>query len=92
MTSSEPGTLPSLAVVVRAELWPQVGVIDAGAYPEAVLQRFCTAGVFEQHPEAALPGLEPLREGVGDGPREWVMAKAQFAVFFGERFTRAMAA
>ena len=26
------------------------------------------------------------------GPREWVMAKAQFAVIFGERFTRAMAA
>jgi putative transposase len=25
-------------------------------------------------------------------PREWVMAKAQFAVIFGERFTRAMAA
>jgi putative transposase len=25
------------------------------------------------------------------GPREWVMAKAQFAVIFGERFTRAMA-
>ena len=24
-------------------------------------------------------------------PREWAMAKAQFAVFFGERFTRAMA-
>lgn len=26
------------------------------------------------------------------GPREWVMAKAQFAIIFGERFTRAMAA
>jgi putative transposase len=26
------------------------------------------------------------------GPHEWVMAKAQFAVIFGERFTRAMAA
>ncbi|CAM3180086.1 IS256 family transposase ISSpwi2 [Methylobacterium mesophilicum] len=26
------------------------------------------------------------------GSREWVMAKAQFAVMFGERFTRAMAA
>src|ERR1700710_3077766 len=26
------------------------------------------------------------------GPREWVMAKAQVAVIFGERFTRAMAA
>lgn len=26
------------------------------------------------------------------GSREWVMAKAQFAVIFGERFTRAMAA
>src|SRR6195952_3330275 len=26
------------------------------------------------------------------GPREWIMAKAQFAVIFGERFTRAMAA
>ncbi|MDN3625774.1 IS256 family transposase, partial [Methylobacterium isbiliense] len=26
------------------------------------------------------------------GPREWVMSKAQFAVIFGERFTRAMAA
>ncbi len=26
------------------------------------------------------------------GPREWVMAKAQFAVMFGERFTRAMVA
>ena len=25
-------------------------------------------------------------------PREWIMAKAQFAVLFGERFTRAMAA
>ena len=25
-------------------------------------------------------------------PREWVMAKAQFAVLFGERFTRALAA
>jgi len=25
-------------------------------------------------------------------PREWAMAKAQFAVVFGERFTRAMAA
>ena len=25
-------------------------------------------------------------------PREWVMAKAQFAVIFGDRFTRAMAA
>ena len=25
-------------------------------------------------------------------PREWSMAKAQFAVIFGERFTRAMAA
>jgi putative transposase len=25
-------------------------------------------------------------------PREWCMAKAQFAVLFGERFTRAMAA
>ena len=25
------------------------------------------------------------------GPREWIMAKAQFAVIFGERFTRAMA-
>ena len=24
-------------------------------------------------------------------PREWIMAKAQFAVIFGERFTRAMA-
>ena len=24
-------------------------------------------------------------------PREWAMAKAQFAVIFGERFTRAMA-
>ena len=24
-------------------------------------------------------------------PREWFMAKAQFAVLFGERFTRAMA-
>jgi putative transposase len=23
-------------------------------------------------------------------PREWCMAKAQFAVLFGERFTRAM--
>ena len=26
------------------------------------------------------------------GPREWVMAKAQFALLFGERFTKAMAA
>ena len=26
------------------------------------------------------------------GPREWIMAKAQFAIIFGERFTRAMAA
>ena len=26
------------------------------------------------------------------GPREWIMVKAQFAVFFGERFTRSMAA
>jgi putative transposase len=26
------------------------------------------------------------------GPREWIMAKAQFAVLFSERFTRAMAA
>jgi len=26
------------------------------------------------------------------GPREWAMAKAQFAIIFGERFTRAMAA
>lgn len=26
------------------------------------------------------------------GPREWIMAKAQFAVLFGERFTKAMAA
>lgn len=26
------------------------------------------------------------------GPREWIMAKAQFAILFGERFTRAMAA
>jgi putative transposase len=26
------------------------------------------------------------------GPREWIMAKAQFAVIFGQRFTRAMAA
>ncbi len=26
------------------------------------------------------------------GPREWTMAKAQFALLFGERFTRAMAA
>ena len=26
------------------------------------------------------------------GPREWGMAKAQFAVIFGERFTKAMAA
>ena len=25
------------------------------------------------------------------GPREWVLAKAQFAVHFGERFTKAMA-
>lgn len=25
------------------------------------------------------------------GPREWTMAKAQFAVIFGERFTSAMA-
>jgi putative transposase len=25
-------------------------------------------------------------------PREWTMAKAQFAVIFGERFIRAMAA
>ena len=25
-------------------------------------------------------------------PREWTMAKAQFAVMFGERFTKAMAA
>ncbi|WP_245263455.1 transposase, partial [Azorhizobium doebereinerae] len=25
-------------------------------------------------------------------PREWAMAKAQFAVIFGERFTKAMAA
>jgi putative transposase len=24
-------------------------------------------------------------------PREWSMAKAQFAILFGERFTRAMA-
>ena len=24
-------------------------------------------------------------------PREWAMAKAQFAILFGERFTRAMA-
>jgi putative transposase len=24
-------------------------------------------------------------------PREWAMAKAQFAVLFGERFTKAMA-
>jgi putative transposase len=24
-------------------------------------------------------------------PREWALAKAQFAVLFGERFTRAMA-
>jgi putative transposase len=26
------------------------------------------------------------------GPREWVMAKALFAVIFGERFTRGIAA
>lgn len=26
------------------------------------------------------------------GPREWIMAKAQFAVLYGERFTKAMAA
>ena len=26
------------------------------------------------------------------GPREWIMAKAQFALIFGERFTRARAA
>jgi hypothetical protein len=25
------------------------------------------------------------------GAREWIMAKAQFAILFGERFTRAMA-
>jgi putative transposase len=28
---------------------------------------------------------------VEEPPREWAMAKAQFAVLFGERFTKALA-
>jgi hypothetical protein len=42
-------------------------------------------------PEAASPGLEPGREEWRMPPREWAMAKAQFAVLFGERFTEALA-
>jgi hypothetical protein len=41
--------------------------------------------------ETALPGLEPVREGVENATREWAMAMAQFAVLFGERFLKALA-
>ena len=37
--------------------------------------------------EAAVPGLEPGREGVENAAREWATAKAQFAILFEERFT-----
>jgi len=41
--------------------------------------------------EAAVSGLAPGGEEWTMAPREWCMAKAQFAVLFGERFTKAMA-
>ena len=41
--------------------------------------------------EAALPGLEPVGKEWTMPPREWCMAKAQFAVLFGERFSKAAA-
>jgi transposase-like protein len=37
-------------------------------------------------------GRTPLTKEWKMPPREWSMAKAQFAVIFGERFIRAMAA
>ena len=38
-----------------------------------------------------LSGLEPVGKEWTMPAREWCMAKAQFAILFGERFTRAMA-
>lgn len=40
--------------------------------------------------EAAFLSLEPLRKGVVRALREWGLAKAQFAVIFGQHLTRAM--
>jgi putative transposase len=39
----------------------------------------------------AVFGLEPIGKRVATPPREWSLAKAQFAILFGERFTLAMA-
>ena len=41
--------------------------------------------------EAAVPGLEPGREGVEDAAPRVGMARAQFAILFDERFTNALA-
>lgn len=57
MTFSAPGPFPSLTGVIRSELLPQVGAIDAGAYPEAVLRTLGSVGVFNQHADGTAAGL-----------------------------------
>lgn len=51
-----------------------------------------TASVVAAGSAGVFLGLNRSEKERQMGPREWVMAKAQFVVIFGERFTGAMAA
>ncbi|MDR7038952.1 alkylation response protein AidB-like acyl-CoA dehydrogenase [Methylobacterium sp. BE186] len=55
-----------VADIVREDLRPQVGAIDAGAYPEAVLRALAAAGACAHHvdggPEGLLAAVDAMAE------------------------------
>ncbi|GJE43394.1 acyl-CoA dehydrogenase family protein [Methylobacterium soli] len=52
-----PERAPDVAEIVRSALQPQVGAIDRGLYPEAVLRALGSAGAFTHHVDGSTEGL-----------------------------------
>ncbi|MEA1834969.1 acyl-CoA dehydrogenase family protein [Methylobacterium durans] len=56
----------TVAEIVRTDLAPQVGAIDAGTYPDAVLRALGAAGAYSHHidggPEGLLAAIDAMAE------------------------------
>lgn len=85
----------------RLPSWPNARLAEIGLPgrwrgPERHAASGCARGGHFPTDEAALKllylVLNRSEKAWKMGPREWDTAKAQFAVIFGQRFTRAMAA
>ncbi|SFM01831.1 Acyl-CoA dehydrogenase [Methylobacterium pseudosasicola] len=61
-----PETTRGVADIVAVDLRPQIGAIDAGAYPETVLRALGAAGAFAHHTDGTAAGLLRAIEAMGE--------------------------